>query len=546
MGQTYEVETIEHLGLVATMIDELGIVDLIDEAIKQDLKQRKVSVGQAVKAMILCGLGFTNHRLYLAGHFFTNKPTERLIGEGIKANHIHDDLLGRALDSLYEYGLTTLFHQLSREAAEKLGVKSRVFHADSTTFHVDGEYNSEEENPDPAIIHITKGYSRDHRPDLDQFALNLIVENEAGLPISLQLASGNQSDSHGLPELIKQYINQLQGVEKKPLFVADAAWYGADNIQNSQQQGYHFLSRVPQHLNLAKATLAETSIAQMTPLKEGYKATLHRKTYGKVEQQWVVIHSQEAKERAQKTVSRQWRKKSDTDCKRWQKLTRQTFNCQSDAQQAVEQFQKKAHCCDLSNWRILAQAHYAQVGRPKSGTTPDKVTYFVEGELYIPLASYQQTLDRKALFILATSELDEMSPLQILDTYQGQTKVERGFRFLKDPLFLINTIFLKKEERVMAMMMVMTLCLLVYAALEHRIRLTLKEHHYTVPNQKSQPTQIPTTRWVFQAFLDVVLLTILTPSSTPQVVCMNLRPEFEQLLSLLGDAYTSIYSLPPP
>ena len=56
----YKTETIEHLGLVSTMIDELGIVESIDNSIKQDKNERKVTVGEAVKAMILNGLGFSN------------------------------------------------------------------------------------------------------------------------------------------------------------------------------------------------------------------------------------------------------------------------------------------------------------------------------------------------------------------------------------------------------------------------------------------------------------------------------------------------------
>ncbi len=244
MTEKYSTETIEHLGLVANMVDELGIVDIIDNAITQDMNQRKVSIGQAIKALIVCGLGFTNHRLYLAGHFFRNKPTERLIGTGVEAEQLNDDVLGRALDEIYEYGITALFHQISRSAATELRLKSNQFHVDSTSFHVDGKYNSEMGSGTAGVIHVTKGYSRDKRPDLNQFALNLIVENQAGLPQSLQLGNGNQSDCKALPAIIKAYINQLKPLDEKPLFVADAAWYTQDNLQASQaeEEAYVFVS----------------------------------------------------------------------------------------------------------------------------------------------------------------------------------------------------------------------------------------------------------------------------------------------------------------
>ena len=54
-----------HLGLVAGMFYELGIATLLDQIIIQNLGQRNISVGQAVKAMIINGLGFANRSLYL-------------------------------------------------------------------------------------------------------------------------------------------------------------------------------------------------------------------------------------------------------------------------------------------------------------------------------------------------------------------------------------------------------------------------------------------------------------------------------------------------
>jgi transposase len=53
----------------------------------------------------------------------------------------------------------------------------------------------------------------------------------------------------------------------------------------------------------------------------------------------------------------------------------------------------------------------------------------------------------------------------------------------------------------MALWMVLTICLLVYAALEYRIRTALKEHEATFPDQKGKRIQNPTARWVFHYFV---------------------------------------------
>ena len=153
------------------MVDELGLPELIDTVIKQDHEQRQVSVGTCVKAMILNGLGFVNRALYLMPHFFKDKPVERLLGEGVAAEHLNDDALGRALDAIYAYDPETLYGQLAAQAVKRLGLSCKVGHIDTSSFHVDGVYNSGQEDVPKGVIHITQGYSRDHRPDLNQVIL---------------------------------------------------------------------------------------------------------------------------------------------------------------------------------------------------------------------------------------------------------------------------------------------------------------------------------------------------------------------------------------
>ena len=159
----------------------------------QDKDKRTVSLGQAVKGMILNGLGFANRALYLTPQFFSDKPVEQLVGEGITAEHLNDDVLGRALDAIYDYDPNILYPQLAAPAVEHLGLLSRFGHLDSTGFHTDGQYNCNEE-PQEGVIRITKGYSRDHRPDLNQVVLQLICERQAGIPLMMETLSANNSD----------------------------------------------------------------------------------------------------------------------------------------------------------------------------------------------------------------------------------------------------------------------------------------------------------------------------------------------------------------
>ena len=70
----YRSQVLDHLGLVAGMFDELGIGDVLDRATQQNPEMRDLTVGEAVKAMVLNGLGVINHALSLVPGFCQNKP----------------------------------------------------------------------------------------------------------------------------------------------------------------------------------------------------------------------------------------------------------------------------------------------------------------------------------------------------------------------------------------------------------------------------------------------------------------------------------------
>jgi transposase len=90
----------------------------------------------------------------------------------------------------------------------------------------------------------------------------------------------------------------------------------------------------------------------------------------------------------------------------------------------------------------------------------------------------------------------------------------------------------------MALLMVMTVCLLVYAALEYRLRRALSANQATFPDQKGRRVQNPTTRWVFYAFVGIH---VLSGVATEPVV-LNLHADHQRVLRLLGTAYEALYS----
>src|SRR4029450_10162290 len=261
----YRTQILDHLGLVAGMFDELGIGDVIDQATHQNPEMRALTVGEAVKAMVLNGLGFINQALYLVPRFFQHKPTSRLISLRVTPEQLNDDALGRALDTLYAAGVTELYSLIAATAAQRLGLAPRFAHLDSTSFHVDGRYNSDAE-PNEHVIHITRGYSRDQRPDLNQVIVDLIVDNHARIPVLMKPLSGNSSDAQDFGQLIGGHVAQLQITYGSTFLVADSALYSAENLQKLAETRTKWITRVPATLSEAQAVLAQAHPQTMTPL----------------------------------------------------------------------------------------------------------------------------------------------------------------------------------------------------------------------------------------------------------------------------------------
>jgi transposase len=539
MPPIYQSQVLDHLGLVAGMFDELGIGAVLDQAIPQDMTKRTVSLGQALKAMVLNGLGVVNQRLYLVPRFFQNTPTERLLGAGIAPDHLNDDLLGRALEALYAYGVTPLYSLIAAQAAQRLGLMTQFAHVDTTSFHVDGRYNSAKP-PDEQVIHITQGYSRDHRPDLNQVMLELIVEHQAGIPVLMQPLSGNTNDSVEFGRVVTEHVAQLQTAHQVTALVADSALYSADTLGKLAQSGLKWLTRVPATLTEAHEVLTPADPSTMAPLRDGYCYQEISSSYAGVPQRWLVVYSEARQARVRRSSAKQVRTQSESDLQAFKKLCRTTFACEQDARQALEAFAQHVQVTRVEGATIRAVSRYGQRGRPPQGTAPQPRGYVIEAALASSVAYYQALLAAKSCFILATNELDThaLPAHEVLAGYKSQSAAERGFRFLKDPMFLASSLYLKKPERIMALLMVMTVCLLVYAALEYRIRQALCTHQETFPDQKGRPLQKPTARWVFHYFVGIHVL--LGVGAQPLV--LNLNDQHQLVLKLLGVSYEGLYT----
>jgi transposase len=200
----------------------------------------------------------------------------------------------------------------------------------------------------------------------------------------------------------------------------------------------------------------------MPPVREGYRYHGLPSTSGQVEQRWGLIYSAARRPQAQRTVAKPRLTQGDKEVPAFQKLCRTAFACAADAQQALATFQRGFQATDRHESTIRASPCYDKRGRPRQDAPPARLVYRLAGALASRLATRQARVDQPPGCILATNELADaqLPPQALWDGYKGQGQAERGFRFLKDPQFLAASLDLKKPERIMALLLVMTVWLL--------------------------------------------------------------------------------------
>ncbi len=101
---------------------------------------------------------------------FANKLLDKLIREGIKPEHMNDKILVITLDELFEQDVSKVYSKLAIKVVTHIKLPCDALNLDGTGFYVDGRYNCNDEENDEELncIRLCKGYSRDHRPDLNQ------------------------------------------------------------------------------------------------------------------------------------------------------------------------------------------------------------------------------------------------------------------------------------------------------------------------------------------------------------------------------------------
>src|SRR5437870_3589539 len=249
--ESVSVERLDHLGVVASVIKDLGLIEMIDARLLVH-DQEEITAGEAVAGMILNGLGFANRPLSLTPQFFANKPLDLLFHEGVRAERFNRFKLGRTLDEVHAYGCDLLFSELALAVCAQERIDPRFNHLDTTSFSLTGDYLPES---DAYAIAITHGYSKDHRPDLKQVVLELMVSQDGGVPLVSQSWDGNASDSQIFQDRAKALLSTFAQSATPRYLIADSKLYSKDHAAHLKP--LRFITRIPDTLKLVSQVISQ-------------------------------------------------------------------------------------------------------------------------------------------------------------------------------------------------------------------------------------------------------------------------------------------------
>ena len=196
---------------------------------------------------------------------------------------------------------------------------------------------------DEQAITITHGYSKDHRPDLKQAVLELMVSQDGGVPFVSKSWDGNASDTQIFQERAAALMATFQRSPTPRYLVADSKLYHEDNAANLRQLG--FITRIPNTLKLVSQVMTQALRGDTWQRLD--ETTRYQRIelchYG-MAQRWLVVSSQAALERAEASVNKARQREAEGIAKQLFHLQAQRFETPEGAKAALAALAK--------SWRI--------------------------------------------------------------------------------------------------------------------------------------------------------------------------------------------------
>ncbi len=516
--ENIDIYNVQHLPIVRAFIQRIGIPDELERNIPSEME---VPVGSWCMLMILDTLSGRSP-LYRLEEFAEQQDLGLLLGKDYEPSTFNDDAAGRFLDKLYRANPMKLFTNCALRACREFQLNSQYLRFDTTSRSLYGDYIFEEADALPFLP--TYGYSKDHRPDLKQFVIATLCVDK-NIPLVGYCRDGNASDKKLNNELlsnISKIITENSESLRRTIYVADSALITQENLELLKET--FFISRLPATFKKHGELLAEAArskdwedvgILAEAPGSKRKPAARYRVCEREVElygekYRAIIVHSSGHDKRREKKLKKELNNSRQEAEKFAQKEAKKEYACQEDAKRAAEELKRKRWPCHRLEVKVEERAKYTPGRPPKRKVRRVKELRY---GLQIIVKEDEKQVEYKRLisgcFVIVSNAPKEgelrHSAKELLRAYKEQYGVEQNFRFLKDPL-IVNSIFIKKPERIEALGLILLLSLLVWRLMEKTMRSwTAKDGNILVGLDKKK-TKRPTSFMMRTKFVRVIVI----------------------------------------
>jgi transposase len=517
---TLEAYPVQHLPIVKAYADKIGLVEVINQLVPTEMT---VDPGTIVLGMILDTLSGRSP-LYRLADFFAHQDTALLLGQAIAPEAFNDDTAGRVLDRLYDTGTMKVFTACAVRADQAFHFDKRYIHFDTTSMTVYGEYVLPEETEEQKVpFTITYGYSKDKRPDLKQFVFATLCVDRA-VPIWGTPEDGNASDktvNNTLLSNIATFLGKHGVAPGAYIYVADAALVTEDNL--AVLGDTLFITRLPATYNECGRLITEAVaynawedvgvLAHTKPTKHrpatSYKVSEGEVTLYGTAYRAVVVHSSAQDQRRQQRLERDIQASYSMIQSTVRTAAQQEYFCRADADAAAAQLRAVHTPYHLVDVTVEERPVYGR-GRPNSHQPrPIKAMRYRLKITIRPHTEHIGRLEEEAgCFVLLTNVPTAgnlaHSAREILTVYKEQHGTEQNYGFLKDPV-IVNSLFLKKPERIEALGLVLLLSLLLWRLMERQMRAHVESTGMPLTGWDKKTTERPTAFMMMTKFAGVLV-----------------------------------------
>lgn len=566
-------ERIDDVPLLVAQQQRMGIGAVIDALVPAHGNRSGLRVGALTECWLAYILSTADHRMSVVEGWAATIPDtlSAVVGAPVSPQDFTDDRLADVLRVLSnETTWTAIEEQLGQRLIQVYALPEAPIRLDSTTVTVYHE-------PEPDAL-FQRGHSKDHRPDLAQFKVQLAALDPLGLPLATLVVPGHRADD-GLYLPAIQAAQRVVGVGGQ-LYVGDAKMGALATRARVQASGDAYLLPLAQ-VQAGPALLAdllapvwrheqalERILAPLDAVPDGEPAAVARLValaYETTRSQTAVVDERRIAwdERLlvvySPALARERRRSLEDRLRAGtaallaltppRRRGQRQWTDRAPLEARVQALLRQHQVADLLTVDITpdgAERPGRTDGAPPGRTTAG-VRYVVTVRRNEPAIAATRRLLGWRLYV-TTAPTDRLPLAQAVAVYRGAPRIERDFHRLKGKPLGIRPLYVHLPDHAQGLTHLLSLAVRVLTVVEYVVRAGLAATRETLAGlyagNPTRTTARPTTERLCTAFKGLTLSVVQLPEQTFRHVSplTGLQHRIVALLGLPPTLYENLLS----